>query len=192
MINVYLYSIANADNNFNLPDNINKHITNYQEKQKLVSAANYTKLNNILNDYNLDISHIVFSKLGKPLLKDLYLSLAHNTHFYGFAISLDQDIGIDIEDLTRFEDKHANIILNAAEIIDYHSNVNKQEYLALKWCEKEALGKMKGTGLNKSVLKEHAQFKKTFVLANNIVVIVSNQEIDEINLFIDDKKCEEF
>ena len=191
MVKIYLYSTNNIEKCFDLPKNIETHIKNYIDTQKNISASNYQKLSTKLSQINLNINSLYFSKNGKPLLDGLYLSLSHNDSYYGFAISLTQDIGLDIESCKRFKnDKLTNIIFNVDEYIDFSLAKDKSYFLTSKWCEKEALGKMIGTGINKDILKSRATHKKIFKIANNVVAIVSDKSIENVELYIDDKQWE--
>lgn len=191
MVKIYLYSTNNIEKHFDLPKNIETHIKNYIDTQKNISASNYQKLSIILNQLNLDINNLYFSKHGKPLLDGLYLSLSHNDSYYGFAISLKQDIGLDIESCERFEsDKMAKTILNGEEYAEFLLAKDKSYFLTSKWCEKESLGKMIGIGIDKDILKLTSMHKKTFKIINNIVAIVSDKSIENVELYIDDKKLE--
>ncbi|MCH5172406.1 MAG: 4'-phosphopantetheinyl transferase superfamily protein [Erysipelotrichales bacterium] len=191
MIKIYLYTSSSIDKCFNLPANIYEHINNYNETQKSISTSNYQKLSIKLNELGFDINNIYFSKYHKPLIEGMHLSLTHDKAYYGFALSLTQDIGIDIENTKRFENhKFAKKILNDSEYEKYLVSESKAHYLTSKWCEKEALGKMQGTGLNNDVLKLTARYKKEITLNDEILVVVSDSNIENIELYIDDKKCE--
>lgn len=191
MVKIYLYSTNNIEKHFDLPKNIETHFKSYTDTQKNISASNYQKLSIKLSQLNLNINNLYFSKNGKPLLDELYLSLSHSDSYYGFAISLKQDIGLDIENCERFEsDKLAKTILNEDEYKEFSLTKDKSYFLTSKWCEKEALGKMIGTGIDKDILKSTATHKKTFKITNNIVAIVSDKPIEYAELYLDDKKWE--
>lgn len=192
MIKIFLYSSDNLESSFELPEIIKSHINSYNDKQKLISASNYQKLSKKLIEHDLSINQLYFSKNGKPLIDGINISISHNINYYGFAISNTQDVGLDVEDFRRFEShKLSKTILNDKEYEDYLSYQNKLTYLAAKWCEKEALGKMLGIGINKNVLKMSATFKKYIEIEHDLITIVSDKEIDCVELYINDKKYED-
>lgn len=191
MLKIYLYSVDNLESFFKLPEAIENHINSYNEEQKLISASNYQKLSKKISELNLDINHLYFSENGKPLIDGVNISLAHNVNYYGFAISKTQNVGLDIEDFRRFDSsKLSKAILNDNEYREYLSFQNKLTFLASKWCEKEALGKMLGTGINKDVLKMSAEYKKFSIINHDLIAVVSDIDINDIELYIDDQKSE--
>ena len=67
-------------------------------------------------------------------------------------------IGTDIvrvgrirDDLSRFGDRFAERILTANELLEFHQNVNKANFLARRFAAKEAAVKAMGTGFSNGV-----------------------------------------
>ncbi len=67
-------------------------------------------------------------------------------------------IGTDIvrvgrirDDLSRFGDRFAERILTARELLEFHQNVNKANFLARRFAAKEAAVKAMGTGFSNGV-----------------------------------------
>ena len=67
-------------------------------------------------------------------------------------------IGTDIvrvgrirDDLSRFGDRFAERILTASELLEFHQNVNKANFLARRFAAKEAAVKAMGTGFSNGV-----------------------------------------
>ncbi len=188
LIKIYLYTLIEENCLLSLPKNIQNHLSNYNEKQKIISASNYYKLSLELSKNQLNINDLFFSSNGKPIIKGLYLSLTHNKNYYGFALSSTQDVGLDIESIPRFKfSKIANKILNAEETKEYNKVQDKETYLASIWCEKEAMGKMLGTGLNSNIFNIQSSNKKIIKLHDDIIVIVSDQPIKNFAIYIDEK-----
>lgn len=191
MINIYLYSKKQLISNPLLPNNIIAHCAIYKNKElQLISKNNYYYLENILTkQYNNTISNIYFTNFGKPIINDkLFLSLSHTSSYFGFAINDISSIGFDIENINRVKSKFSHYILNEDEKVQYYKAQNKNLYLAIKWCEKEALGKLNGSGINKSILKLTAPYKFTYQIDNNtILVLVSNHKMGSINLYLNNE-----
>ena len=188
VIKIYIYDKTQIiDNYLNLPSQIISHCSIYPENKKLISLSNYFYLQQKLLENQLDnLDDIEFDKHGKPYLKNMNISISHSDSLFGFAISDKDNIGIDIEAIGRFNDKLSTKILNKEEIKEYNCCEDKSSYLAKKWCQKEALSKLIGTGLTKNILKQTPKYFKEFKIENNIIVLVSNQDI-VYEIYLNDK-----
>ena len=67
-------------------------------------------------------------------------------------------IGTDIvrverirDDVSRFGDRFVERILTAAELLEFHQNANKANFLARRFAAKEAAAKAMGTGFSNGV-----------------------------------------
>lgn len=118
MINIYILNKSN-----------NKKLSNY--------ILNYA-YRDIYNE-DIDLSLITKNNYGKPYYNDkFYYNISHSKNYIVIATS-NQEIGIDIEEDRKYQDKLQDKILsNNEQIIDNNILIN--------WVIKEAYSKYKGIG----------------------------------------------
>jgi phosphopantetheinyl transferase len=171
-----------------LPSAITSHCFKYHdEKQRNISLSNYSHLKDKLKElYHLDIANLTFSRNGKPLIEGVNISLAHNKNLYGFVLST-QNVGLDIETklLDNHQERMAKLLLNEEEKNAYELQDDKMHFLTLKWCQKEALGKMKGCGLEHEIFSLSISCDLHFIYENNYIVVVSETKLDDLVINVD-------
>ncbi len=123
--------------------------------------CNHRFMHNVLADYlNIDPCKIIFEvgPFGKPFIKeDIYFNLSYRNKYGLLALSADDEVGVDIEQLIEigdvlsfislyFSEKEIEVILKA----DYKNQIKN---IFLFWTLKEALIKAQGKGLSTDLCK---------------------------------------
>jgi 4'-phosphopantetheinyl transferase len=133
-----------------------------KKKQRYIAGRGY--LYQLLQHYlpSKASRELKFGKHGKPSLKDTSLGLSFNftdTCGYGlFAFSIDGELGVDVENLSR-EGSFERVIerrfaVEEQEQLALVSTDQHVEYFLRCWTRKEAYGKAMGCGLNYT-LRDH-------------------------------------
>ena len=99
----------------------------------------YLSVRLLLNEMNKARSEICYNLLGKPYLPGLncHLSIAHSQELAVLLLS-GENIGIDVESLTRNTDKIASRFLSDTEIQNIAGSSDPKLYRIIYWCAKEA------------------------------------------------------
>ena len=88
-----------------------------------------------------------YNEYGKPYLEHgPYFSISHCKHAILVAIS-DREIGVDVESIRRTDDSLVRRTMNEAEQARIASAPDPQRAFIALWTRKEAVVKMRGTGI---------------------------------------------
>ena len=104
----------------------------------------------------------VYNEHGKPYFadkKNLFFSISHCKGAVAVAID-DKEIGVDIEEISRYKESLESYVLNEDEVPRCARNDNRKEAFIEVWTQKEAVFKLLGTGIThdiKEVLKNHPE-----------------------------------
>lgn len=131
-----------------LPTDIQKKVNRYQkEEDRTRSIVAW----NIVNEkIDLNKNTIVYNSNGKPLINDYYFSISHSHNLVGVLFST-KECGLDIELITKRNEKLANKILDQIEQIEFKNN---PDILIKKWTKIEAYGKGIGIGFSFDLIKK--------------------------------------
>lgn len=178
----YIYSNDNLySGNIVLPENVIKHIddSHHVASKNKISTSMYSYLFELLG------GEITYSVKNKPMHDSNEISVSHSNKFHGFAIS-DKSVGFDIEELI-VEDKVnqlANMILTKKEKEEFAISKDKQTYLTIRWCVKEAYGKLIGYGLTKEAFDCDDIPYKWLKINNTIIVVVFKNINQDVEFFL--------
>ena len=123
---------------------------------------------------------------GKPLIpspnSSLHLSVAH-CKFAVVCIISDARVGIDVEEISRFDVKLSRRICTPKELVLIEASENKQEALCRCWTLKEAFYKMHGSGVFSEI--ETSEIKNSHVKKRDgttplLISIVSEKPLDDV------------
>ena len=176
-INLYIYDLSNIISNPILIDKIKDHTNSYKnDNKRIISESNYYYLSNVLIDYGNDINNIQFID-RKPIIKDLFISMAHSNKYFGFSISKTNENGLDIEELIdeSRQERLAKKILNEKLYNDYLKSDNKLYYITKMWTEFESAGKISGKGIDFKFNHEDLIYK-SFSIDNTIFTVASKDD----------------
>lgn len=176
-----LYSILN-----NSMYETDTHLQNISNKEILrEKLAVRALLKHLLNsDINIE-----YSETGKPCLKNsnLQISISHTRGYAAVAISVKNNIGIDIEKISDKVEKVRSKFINSNE---YISEKNELTHLLLHWSAKESIYKalnQEGVELKEDVSIDH------FTPQNSGLMTASTQNLAN-NMFFEIKYivCKEY
>ena len=159
MDNIYIFDLNNKDFDESiintLPTIIQERINKYNVKDDYIASLISWKIlvDKLLSDYNIEISCLKENKYHKPYIDNIYFNISHSYKLVCVIIS-DIECGIDVELINNKLDHNllAKKILNQSEYKEYKKIDNKQEYIIMKWTQKEAYFKKIGTGIIMSEL----------------------------------------
>jgi phosphopantetheinyl transferase len=102
------------------------------------------------NEYGITDVPYVKDERGKPYIPgyNLHMSISHCKAGVSCIIA-DVPVGIDVEEISRFDIKIARKICTENELLLLNKADNKQDFLCRLWVLKEAYFKMTGTGFSK-------------------------------------------
>jgi 4'-phosphopantetheinyl transferase len=90
-----------------------------------------------------------YSKNNKPYITELpnmYFNLSHCK--YGAVCAIDRvEIGTDIQEITKYDENEAKLVMNKKEIGIIEKNINRNEAFTRLWTLKESYVKMLGLGI---------------------------------------------
>ena len=171
--------------NINMPSNILFHCSKYIDTPIYhVSLYSYYQLNKILKQFGKSINEITFSKNGKPIIKDGYISISHSNSYYfvsysnrihGIDIQYEKDINLDSVIKKMFPDK-----------IEYFSKLSDEEkkiYFYNLWTTRESIVKMEDGSLYLNNSDEYFELKNMRFIDENIyyqVKICSKEKLEVI------------
>lgn len=103
----------------------------------------------------------LYNEHGKPYFadrKDLFFNISHCKSAVAVAID-DEEVGVDIEEISRYKESLESYVLNEEEIPRCARNDRgrAEEFIKI-WTQKEAVFKLLGTGIThdiKNVLKDN-------------------------------------
>ena len=103
----------------------------------------------------------IYNEHGKPFFEgrdDLFFSISHCKSAVAVAID-DKEIGVDIEEISRYKESLESYVLNEDEVPRCARNdKSRAECFIEIWTQKEAVFKLLGTGIThdiKNVLKDN-------------------------------------
>lgn len=101
-----------------------------------------------IKDYFCDYE-LEYNEYGKPYLKnnDFYFNKSYS-YDLGILIINENECGVDIEKIHKYDDVMAKRILSACEYNFVNSKKNKDYFFTLLWTLKESYLKCIGTGIN--------------------------------------------
>ncbi len=176
MAKAYIYSNDNLySGNAILPDNVIEHIdsSHHLVGKNRISKSMYSYL------YDLLGGNITFTTTNKPMHDSCEISVSQSDKFHGFAIS-DLTVGFDIEELIPNErvNQIGQFVLTKKEKEEFSKCRDKQLYLTIRWCVKEAYGKLIGYGLTKEAFDcDDIPYK--WVRVNNTIVVVVFKNVEQ-------------
>ena len=125
----------------------------YQSKVRSVIAFQLLQ-NGLNNDFNIaDPIDFYYNQYGKPFLvktPNIHFSLSHSDKAVACIIG-DQNVGIDIEDLTIPSDDLIRYCCNPREQEEIYQSGNITEVFYQIWTKKECYLKMKGCGITNNI-----------------------------------------
>jgi len=86
----------------------------------------------------LNTEQILYTKSGKPYIKNYNISISHSQHYVTIIISNSKSVAIDIEEYRDSIHTASKKFLNTSEIIKYKTT----DDLTLVWCAKESIYKL--------------------------------------------------
>ena len=100
-------------------------------------------------DPSINTDDWVFSKSGKPYLREgtPFFNLSHTAHCAAVAVSKNEEIGIDIEEIKPRSRPFAKKICSAAELALIEAAADPTSELIRLWSVKEARAKQNGKGI---------------------------------------------
>ena len=142
---------------------INVYILKSSERKD--SKSLLCKVYKELFNKDFDINKIYYNEYGKPYYdKDFYFNISYSKNYIALAIS-NVEIGIDIEEERRKNDRINNKILSNNEIIINNNILNN-------WVIKEAYTKYLGMGLK----KDFTTFNANDLLKDSFLKDISTKE----------------
>ena len=127
-----------------------------QEADQQRSLGATLLLDYFLRQYNLREANMEYGKtaFGKPYFKnhpELHFNLSHSGEF-AIAAFDHQPIGVDIEQLTPFEEEVAACCMQPSEIagLKAYPETRHNQLFTTSWCLKEAILKARGTGIDQT------------------------------------------
>ena len=129
----------------------------------------------------------VYNEHGKPYFEgrdDLYFSVSHCGSAVAVAID-DEEVGVDIEDISRYRESLVNYVLNEVESLEFRveSSIKfKEEKFIEIWTKKEAVFKLLGTGIThdiKDVLVKHPEVRVySYRIGDRFLSVATMKDID--------------
>ena len=95
------------------------------------------------------VGEVFNNEYGKPLSKNIYFNISHSKGVIVIALSMDYDVGVDVEVVRPNDDDLVKYTCNEEE---YRFVKNEFDFLSI-WTNKESLVKCLGTGI-KNKIKE--------------------------------------
>lgn len=104
-------------------------------------------------DPTVDTDAWTFAENGKPYLRTgtPFFNLSHTAHCVAVAVSVDQDIGIDIEEIKPCSRAFAKKICSAEELQLIETATDPTSELIRLWSAKEAEAKRSGVGIGRGI-----------------------------------------
>lgn len=87
-----------------------------------------------------------YNEHGKPFIPSAYFSISHCKNGIAVATS-QQPVGIDIESVRNFDESLIKMTMNNAEAAQIHNSDNPAMEFIKLWTRKEAVLKLRGTGI---------------------------------------------
>lgn len=122
----------------------------------------------------------LYNDHGKPYFadrKDLFFSISHCKGAVAVAID-DEEVGIDIEEISRYKESLEKLVLNEEESPRCARNDRAEAFIEI-WTQKEAVFKLLGTGITHEIKD---------VLRNNPDVNVYSERIGDKILSVATRK----
>ena len=143
----------------------NKKVNEYVASRFLIKE--------LLSSFTTESLNVLKSKKGKPYFSSkrasekLALSYSHSTNYISAAVADVKSIGIDVEEIKRFDHHKAfNKWLTKGEINELKKSVNLSLALCILWTKKESLCKATGLGFD-LIFKNHSIINKEVYVHNN-------------------------
>lgn len=97
-----------------------------------------------------DAAHWIYAEHGKPRLASgaPYFNLSHSRHGVAVAVSDEQEVGIDLEEIKMRPFKFMQRYYNKQESADVERASDKASEIVRIWTAKEAAAKQLGTGID--------------------------------------------
>ena len=119
--------------------------------------------------FNIPAARLKISETenGKPYLEDfpdVFFNISHCEGYVACAVS-DCPVGIDIQNITRFNSSVAKKICTKEELDKINKSTDKDSAFTKLWTKKEAALKMKGTGIARGDIKNCLKEAKTESIA---------------------------
>lgn len=108
------------------------------------------------------LSDICIDDYGKPYLPDgLHFSISHSGEYVFCAVSSDEAVGVDIEQIKAIDFEFVKNTMHESEWKTIYKSDNPLKSFYLRWCMKESALKADGRGLY--IPLEDIQLRKDFV-----------------------------
>lgn len=143
--------------------------------------------------YNLAsslLTEIYYNKEGKPLLKDIYFSIAHSQDLVACAITFSGKIGLDVEFARSIVPKHFRHCFTDKEWAKIGEDEGMDTFYKY-WTQKEAILKANGLGLSYLMDIELLSDKKAIVHKGKELVDWSLETINFTDLGVYACLCSE-
>ena len=125
----------------------------------------------------------IYNEHGKPFFEgrdDLFFSISHCKSAVAVAID-DKEIGVDIEEISRYKESLESYVLNEEEVPRCARNdKSRAECFIEIWTQKEAVFKLLGTGIThdiKDVLKNHPEVNVYSEKIGNKILSIATYKI---------------
>ena len=125
----------------------------------------------------------IYNEHGKPFFEgrdDLFFSISHCKSAVAVAID-DKEVGVDIEETSRYRESLESYVLNEEEIPRCTRNdKSRAECFIEIWTQKEAVFKLLGTGIThdiKDVLKNHPEVNVYSERIGNKILSIATYKI---------------
>ena len=130
--------------------------TRYRRREAYVqSVAGFCLVRYALKqlDVQIDTDAWTFAENGKPYLcaGAPFFNLSHTVHCVAVAISTDEEIGIDIEEIKPHSGAFAKKICSAAELRLVETAPDPTSEMIRLWSAKEAEAKRSGEGIGRGI-----------------------------------------
>ena len=139
---------------FNVADDyIKQRIQKLKNEQQKINALVGSALRKYLIKKRFDLSFddqiVGFEKNGKPFLKNhpnIHFNISHSGNFVACAVG-DKPVGIDIERISKFNEKVAKYVFWDDEIQNILISNEPDVEFTKMWSKKEACVKLSGVGI---------------------------------------------
>lgn len=161
MINIYISDTSNVpDRIFKaalkaLPEWRGEYVSKYKNNaDKINGTVSYLLLKKAATECfgEFDAEAFIYSRGGKPYFSKskLFFSMSHCKNYAAAAVSR-YEIGLDILDNRKIDEKLAHKICSDEELKLFLSARDKRDFLLSLWNKKESLAKLSGDGFAKGI-----------------------------------------
>lgn len=133
-----------------LPQQRRERVLGYKPMlSRKLSALAWLLLEQALREHGVEtVPEMAFGESGKPYfpsMPELHFSLSHCPRAVACAVG-ERPVGVDVESIRPYRPQLGRYVLNESELAQVEGGDCDREFVRL-WTRKEALVKMRGTGL---------------------------------------------